>query len=88
MKLNIPVNPDNLKWARESANLLIEDVAGRMNQDPRIIEAWEQGVSSPTYVQLEKLAYQVYKRPIAIFFFPERPEEISARRSFRTLPDS
>jgi Zn-dependent peptidase ImmA (M78 family) len=88
MKLNIPVNPKNLKWARESVNLLIEDVAGRMNQDPRVIEAWEEGVSSPTYVQLEKLAYHVYKRPIAIFFFPEPPEEISPRKSFRTLPDS
>jgi Zn-dependent peptidase ImmA (M78 family) len=88
MRLNIPVNPGNLKWARESVNLLIEDVAARMKQDPRVIQAWEEGVSSPTYVQLEKLAYQVYKRPIAIFFFPEPPEEISPRKSFRTLPDA
>ncbi len=88
MKLKIPVNPKNLKWARESVNLLIDDVADRMKQDPRVIQAWEEGEGSPTYIQLEKLAYSVYKRPIAVFFFPEPPEEISARKSFRTLPDS
>ena len=87
MKLKIPVNPENLRWARESANLPIDDVAGRMNKDPGIIEEWEDGISSPTYIQLEKLAYEVYKRPIAVFFFPEPPEEISPRTSFRTLPE-
>jgi Zn-dependent peptidase ImmA (M78 family) len=88
MKLKIPVNPKNLKWARESVNLLIDDVADRMRQDPQVIRAWEEGASTPTYIQLEKLAYSVYKRPIAVFFFPEPPEEASPRKSFRTLPDS
>jgi len=88
MKLKIPVNPKNLKWARESANLPIDDVAGRMKKDPSVIEEWEDGISSPTYIQLEKLAYEVYKRPIAVFFFPDPPEETSPGKSFRTLPES
>src|SRR5690606_23875472 len=36
---------------------------------------------------LERLAYEFYKRPLAIFFFPEPPEEISPQQSFRTLPE-
>ena len=39
-----------------------------------IVKDWESGESAPTYVQLEKLADK-YKRPIALFFFPEPPEE-------------
>jgi Zn-dependent peptidase ImmA (M78 family) len=33
------------------------------------------------------LAYRVYKRPVALFFFPEPPEEKDPEHSFRTLPD-
>jgi len=88
MKEKLPINPAILTWARESANLLVEDVALRMKKAPEAIEAWEKGDSSPTYVQLERLAYTVYKRPVAIFFFPEPPEEMTAKKSFRTLPES
>ena len=88
MKEKLPINPDVLIWARESANLLIEDVAHKMNKSQEAIESWEKGDSSPTYIQLETLAYTVYKRPVAIFFFPRPPEEITAQRSFRTLPES
>jgi len=88
MKEKIPINPAILIWARESANLLREDVALKMKKSPAAIEAWEKGDSSPTYVQLETLAYTLYKRPIAIFFFPEPPEEVTAQKSFRTLPES
>jgi len=88
MKEKLPINPGILTWARESANLLIEDVALKMKKSPEAIEAWEKGDTSPTYLQLEMLAYTVYKRPVAIFFFPEPPEEITAKKSFRTLPES
>ena len=82
------VNQDVLKWARESTHLSIEDVASKLRKLPETILSWEKGESSPTYVQLEKLAYQVYKRPIAIFFFPTPPDEENPATSFRTLPDS
>jgi len=88
MKEKLPINPTILTWARENANLLIEDVALKMKKSPEAIEAWEKGDSSPTYVQLETLAYAIYKRPVAIFFFPEPPEEVTAKKSFRTLPES
>ena len=88
MKEKLPINPAILIWARESANLLKEDVASKMKKSREVIEAWEKGDSSPTYLQLETLAYTVYKRPVAMFFFPEPPEELTAKKSFRTLPES
>jgi len=88
MKAKIPINPDTLRWARESINMPEEEVAFKMKKDTAVIKEWESGVSSPTYIQLETLAYTIYKRPIAIFFFPEPPTELSPQNSFRTLPES
>ncbi|MDR1747427.1 MAG: ImmA/IrrE family metallo-endopeptidase [Spirochaetaceae bacterium] len=83
----IPVNNDILKWARETSGLSITDVASKLKKAPDVIESWEQGILSPTYPQLEKLAYHIYKRPVAVFFFPVIPEESSPRAEFRTLPN-
>lgn len=88
MSVQIPLNPAILKWARERQGLTLQEVATRFKKDVPEIELWETGGQSPTYVQLEKLAYEVYKRPIAIFFFPEPPQEQSLEKSFRTLPET
>ncbi|MDE2821932.1 MAG: ImmA/IrrE family metallo-endopeptidase [Chloroflexota bacterium] len=82
------INPDVLRWARERSGLSVSDVARKFSKSPSAISAWETGETSPTYVQLEKLAYQVYKRPVAIFFFPEPPDEPNKIGEFRTLPAS
>ncbi len=85
--LNVSVNPIILKWARERLGLSIDSVAKFLKKDPSIIIQWENGESKPTYVQLEKLSYQLYKRPLAVFFFPTPPDEPEITKSFRTLPD-
>ncbi|MBW2741571.1 MAG: ImmA/IrrE family metallo-endopeptidase [Deltaproteobacteria bacterium] len=85
----IPVNPDILRWARETAGYSIEDVVDKIDRKHvtvKVVQDWEDGNSSPTYPQLEKLAYEIFKRPLALFFFPEPPEEETPRQSFRTLP--
>ena len=87
MSETIPVNPDVLRWARESLHLSQEDVAQRMKKKVSDIEAWESGEASPSYIQLENLAYNIYKRPIALFFFPSVPDEEATEQSFRTLPE-
>ena len=87
MREQIPVNPDVLRWARESLRLSQEEVARRMKKKVSDIAAWERGEASPTYIQLESLAYGIYKRPIALFFFPDIPEEEAIEQSFRTLPE-
>lgn len=66
--------------------MTIEDVAERLNRDPADIARWEDGASAPTYVQLERLAYDIYKRPIALFFLPAPPHERRPQSEFRTLP--
>lgn len=84
----VGVQPNVLSWARRTVGLDVVEVAQRLKRPPAEVEAWEGGTASPTYPQLEKLAYQVYKRPLAVFFLPEPPEETPPRKEFRTLPDA
>jgi len=81
------LNPRVLRWARERAGFDTGDIARALKKDIGIIEGWESGTSSPTYAQLEKLAYQFYRRPLALFFFPEPPTERIPTQEFRTLPE-
>jgi len=86
----IPVNPDMLRWARKTSGFDIDDVGVKLRRKritSETIASWEKGTASPTYVQLERLAYEIYKRPLALFFFPEPPEEETPAESFRTLPE-
>lgn len=90
MKEKLPINPSVLRWARETAGVPLEDVArklGRKSITVETIAAWETGEGSPSYAQLEELAYQIYKRPLALFFFPAPPLEETPRQAFRTLPE-
>ena len=80
------MNPEVLRWARESLGIPVEDVAERMKKTVDIIEAWERGDETPTYVQLETLAYDLYKRPVALFFFPEVPREEEPTNALRAMP--
>jgi Zn-dependent peptidase ImmA (M78 family) len=82
------IQPEMLRWARKTVGLSVPDVAQMLKRDPEEIEAWESGLGFPSYVQLEKLAYQVYKRPLAVFFLPSPPEEVIPQHEFRTLPDA
>ncbi len=81
------VNPAVLSWARKRSGRSIENVASGLKKDPATIRAWESGQDAPTYAQLENLAYRLYKRPLALFFFPEPPDETDPHSAFRTLPD-
>jgi Zn-dependent peptidase ImmA (M78 family) len=65
----------------------ITEVAAKLKKKVAEIEAWENGNAAPSYPQLEKLAYEMYKRPLALFFLPEPPDEPSTRTEFRTLPE-
>jgi len=82
----IPINKEILKWARTTMGLSIEDVSNKIHKAPEIIQAWENGEDSPTYPQLENIADHIYKRPVALFFFPSVPEEESPNTDFRSLP--
>jgi Zn-dependent peptidase ImmA (M78 family)/DNA-binding transcriptional regulator YiaG len=82
------IQPSVLRWARESRGYSVEEAAIHIKRSADEIMAWESGEAAPTYAQLEKLAYTVYKRPLAVFFLPAPPAEPNVKQEFRTLPDS
>lgn len=84
----VGVQAEMLRWARKTVGLPVAEVAQILKRPPEEIEAWESGEDAPSYPQLEKLAYQIYKRPLAVFFLPAPPEESMPQREFRTLPDA
>ena len=83
--------PAVLKWAREQSGFDLKEVAKKLKRSTvtaQTITEWENGTAFPSYSQLESLAYKIYKRPLAVFFFPTPPDESDIKQSFRTLPDS
>lgn len=81
------MNPRVLMWARERIGLTIQDAARHVGRPAEVVTAWEAGEAAPTFRQLEALA-RAFKRPVAVFFFPDPPEEPDPRTEFRTLPES
>lgn len=77
------INPYMLIWAREESGTPIEDVIDKFGANN--IKSWEQGVDFPTYPQLKELG-KLYRKPVAVFFFPEPPVLKSIVSSCRTLP--
>ena len=59
------VQPSVLTWARESANLDVNEAAHRMSVSVSRIEQWESGSVDPTINQLRKAA-AVYTRPLRV----------------------
>ena len=83
------ITPSVLKWARENSGFAnnIEVVAEKLGQKPETIELWEKGEKLPTFKQLMKIA-NVYKRPIALFYREEPPENFKPIEDYRRLPDA
>jgi Zn-dependent peptidase ImmA (M78 family) len=83
MAEQIPINPALLVWARERAGLSRDEAIQKFKR----LAEWEAGEAAPTYPQLEQLS-DVFKVPIAVFFFPEPPNVPSINETFRTLPEA
>jgi transcriptional regulator with XRE-family HTH domain len=84
--MNLCINPDILTWARERNGFSIDELAEKAHVSPYEIEMWEEGIETPSYKQLEEMA-DCLKIPIAVFFFPERPNLDDPKKKFRRLPD-
>ena len=76
------ITPKVLKWARESARMSMDAAASKVSVSVEKIKNWESGSAYPTIRQAEKLA-NVYKRPFAVFFLPEIPDDFQILRDFR-----
>ena len=86
MTVRAMVEPDVLRWARETAGVAAEDAARRVQVKPEALAAWEAGEARPTMTKLRTLA-NVYKRPLSVFFLPQPPVEPPLNvHDFRQLP--
>lgn len=65
--------------------MTVVDVATLTKKDAELIIQWETGESKPSLAQLEKLAYKVFKLPLAVFYLPFPPEELPLNKQFRTI---
>jgi Zn-dependent peptidase ImmA (M78 family) len=83
--LAVPINPELLVWARETAGYPLEAAAKKLAIKPEKLSEIETEGIAPSFALLKKAA-DVYKRPLAIFFLaraPERPPEV---HDFRLQP--
>lgn len=76
------ITPKVFKWARESAKMTLKEAASKVNKTAEQLNEWEEGISYPTINQAEKLA-KAYKRPFALFFLPEIPNDFQPLQDFR-----
>lgn len=79
------VNPDVLRWARESSGFALETAASRIGVRAEKLASAERGELLLTLRQAEKAA-DVYKRPLAALFLPAPPVEEPQEAQFRRLP--
>lgn len=87
------VNPNILRWARETAGLSLDDAVLKLDiRDARGVdalarlEAMENGDDAPTRPMLVKMAKQ-YRRPLLAFYLPDIPVRGDRGEDFRTLPE-
>ena len=78
------VKPALLVWARDSAGITIDDAAKNVTT-PKKLAAWEADEGTPTMRQLRLLANK-YKRPLSVFYLPERPKDFQPLSDYRRLP--
>jgi len=81
------INPELLKWARETSALTLTFAAEKIKVKLALLEEWESGHSLPTFKQLLTIA-KVYKRPVSVFYLAEPPKNFKVLHDYRRLPDT
>jgi len=64
----------------------VDEAAHKIGRPPEEILKWETGELRPTIPQARK-ASEVYRRPLAVFYLPEPPQDFETLRDFRMLPE-
>jgi Zn-dependent peptidase ImmA (M78 family)/transcriptional regulator with XRE-family HTH domain len=78
------ITPKVLRWARESARMSEEVAAAKVSVTTEKLREWEEGASEPTIKQAQTLA-KSYKRPFALFFLSEIPNDFQPLQDFRRI---
>jgi len=88
------VNPEILRWARETAGLTLEEASSKLNiQEARGVspkerlQSLETGETDPSRPMLLKMAKH-YRRPLIVFYMEKPPQTANRGNDFRTLPES
>jgi len=85
------VNPEILKWARETAGLSPDEAARKLGMSGETaidrLAALEKGVRDPTRAMLANMA-EKYHRPLLTFYLPKPPLKSDKGQDFRTLPEA
>lgn len=86
----VDVNPEVLRWARETAGLGLADAVGKLQlRSARGVdavdrlEALEAGRQAPTRAMLSKMAL-VYRRPLVVFYLDQPPRRANRGEDYRT----
>lgn len=85
------INPEVLRWARETADLTLEDAAqilgvgGARLSGEDTLRMYEEGKKQPSRPLLLKMA-KTYRRPLLIFYLTSPPIVGERGQDFRTLP--
>jgi len=77
------INPNILVWARKASGTTLAESEEKFGKER--LNKWENGTDYPTYPQLRAIS-DFYRKPIAVFFFPQPPILKSLPSSCRTLP--
>ena len=87
------INPEILRWARETAGLQLAEAADKISLGPargvdgaQRLAALEAGDIEPTRPLLLKMVKQ-YRRPLLTFYLSSPPTKGSRGQDFRTLPE-
>lgn len=84
------INADILRWARERADLTVEEAARAVGlsgaQAADRLEEMERGERDPTRRQLAEFAKK-YRRPLLTFYLPAPPGPGKRTHDFRTVPE-
>lgn len=80
------INGEIIRWARKNYNMSPDEAAQAIGVDVSRYTNWENGTEFPTYAKLKKIS-NVFRKPSAIFFFPEPPKIPEIKGDLRTLPD-
>lgn len=83
MSVKALVNPEMLIWARETANMSLEEAAKAPNVSIERLVSWENGEDYPTLNQAKKLAKK-YQRAFSLFYLSEIPTDFTPIKDFRS----
>lgn len=83
--IQITLQPNVLRWARERSGLEIESVARKVGVKPERVEAWEES-GQITLPQADKLAHHTHTA-VGFLYLPEPLEDRLPISDFRTADD-